>query len=172
MKRSLLRLLCAALGLAAIFSLTGCLSDDDGPHDYVTTVARFVMESNDSSAFATVTLPISGTKIAVNPQPIFTEYDITHVDVGNSDMGKFLAFQLTQDATRALYRQTGENQGKRLVLIINGNPVGARLIEAPFSSGVIAVFAEVPDASLPDLVKNINATSKDIQKKLAKQRGY
>lgn len=172
MKRSLLRLLCVAFGLAAIFSLSGCLSDDDGPHDYVTTVARFVLEADDSSAFATVKLPMSGTLIAVNPDPVFTEYDIVRVDIGDSNMGKFLAFELTQDAARALYRTTGNNQGKRLVLLINGQPMGARLIERPFASGVIAIFVQVPDSELPDLVKNINATSRDLQKKLAKQRGY
>ena len=132
--------------------------------------ARFFVETSDNDGFASAVLPISGVKISVNSKPIITEFDIVHVDVAKSDMGQFLVFQLTADAARDLYRYTGDNQGRRLVLAINGRALGARLIDHPFSSGAIAIFAEVPDEELPKLVKNLNGTSADIQKQIAKQK--
>jgi hypothetical protein len=65
---------------------------------------------------------------------------------------------------------TGSNQGRRLVLFINGQPVGARVIDGAFNTGSIAVYPELPDEVLPKLVKNLNGTSADLQKKIAKEK--
>ena len=169
MKKLLLLSSLAAVALATVFSLAGCNSISE-KHDYKTSVVRFFLEDPAGNSFATAILPISGVKIAVNSKPVFTEFDITSVELGKSDLGQFLVFQLTTDAARDLYRLTGDNQGRRLVLTINGRALGARQIDRPFGSGSIAVFAEVPDDLLPELVKDINGTSADIQKALAKQK--
>jgi ABC-type phosphate transport system substrate-binding protein len=153
-----------------IFALTGLAGCNTSTKkkDYVPTVARFLMESDQADAFASITLPVSGVQIAVNNKPVITEFDITGVQLAQSDLGKFLVFSLTGDATRDIYRVSTTNQGRRLVLFINGQPVGARLIDRPFNSGTVAVFIAVPEETLPDLVKNLNATSADIQKQIAK----
>jgi hypothetical protein len=92
------------------------------------------------------------------------------VQLAQSDMGKFLVFNLTSDATRDVYRVTGTNQGKRLVLFINDKPVGARVIDRAFNTGAVSVFAAIPEELLPELAKNLNATSIDIQKQLEKAK--
>ncbi|HTJ78481.1 MAG TPA: hypothetical protein VL357_05750 [Rariglobus sp.] len=168
MKKSLFKLSLAVLGLVTFFSITGCNSASK-KKNYEPTAARFFMEATDGDAFASAVLPISGVRVAVNAKPIITEFDIVHVDVSRSDLGQFLVFQLTAAASRDLYRKTGENQGKRLVLAINGRPLGTRPIDHPFGAGSIAMFVEVPDDQLPALVKNLNATSEDIQEQIAKQ---
>jgi hypothetical protein len=153
---------------ASLFASTGCNSSKKKNFD--TTVARFFMEASEGDAFASVTLPVSGVRIAINNRPVVTEYDFTGVQLAESDLGKFLIFSLTRDAALDIYRTTVSNQGKRLVLFINGKPVGARMIDQPFNTGAIAVFAAIPDDLLPKLVKNLHETSVDIQEKIEKAK--
>ena len=133
-------------------------------------IARFLIEANEREAYSTVTLPISGVQIAVNNKPIISEFDYTGVSLAQSDLGKFLVFNLTADAARDVYRVTGSNQGKRLVLFINNRPVGARMIDGAFNTGSIAVFAALPEETLPELVKNLDGTSVEMQKRIAKEK--
>jgi hypothetical protein len=157
------------LTLAALLTAFGCNSSNK-KKDYDTMIARFLIEANEREAFATVTLPISGVQIAVNNKPIISEFDYTGVSLAQSDLGKFLVFSLTADAAREVYRVTGSNQGKRLVLFINNRPVGARMIDGAFNTGSIAVFAALPEETLPELVKNLDGTSVEMQKRIAKEK--
>lgn len=168
MKTPVLRLSLFVLGLTAVFSAAGCNSPSK-KHDYITEAARFFIEANEEEAFATAVLPISGVRVAVNNKPFITELDIVHVDLSTSDMGNYLVFQLTPWASRDLYRFTGDNQGKRVIVAINGVALGARQIDRPFNGGYIAIFVEMPDDQLPTLIKNLNATCVDIQKEIAKK---
>jgi hypothetical protein len=165
MKKPLLSVI-LVLTFAALFAAAGCNSSKK--KDFVPTVARFYLEAKEGDAFASVTLPVSGVQVAVNNKPIVTEYDFTSVELAQSDLGRFMIFSLTGEAARDIYRTTGSNQGKRLVLFINDKPVGARMIDRAFNSGSIAVFAALPEEMLPELVKNLNGTSIDLQKKIAK----
>ena len=110
--------------LAAVFAVAGCNAQTK-KKNYETTVARFLIEASEGDTFASVTLPVSGVQIAVNNKPAVTEFDFTGVQLAHADLGDFLVFSLTVDAARDVYRLTGSNQGKRLVLFINGKPVGA-----------------------------------------------
>ncbi|MDF3056069.1 MAG: hypothetical protein K0R17_284 [Rariglobus sp.] len=155
--------------VAAFVAVVGC-NTSTKKKDHATTVARFFLEASEGDAFASVTLPVSGVKIAINNKPVITEYDFTGVQLAESDLGKFLVFSLTGDAARDVYRVTGTNQGKRLVLFINDKPVGARIIDKVFNTGAISVFAAIPEELLPELTKNLNATSADIQEQLEKAK--
>lgn len=157
------------LVLAALVAAVGCNSSTK-KKNYPVTVARFFLEADENSAFASATLPISAVKIAINNKPVLTEFDFTSMQIGESDLGKFLVFNLTPDAARDIYRVTGSNQGKRLVLFINDSPVGARMIDRAFNAGSIGVFVALPEELLPELVKNLNLTSVDIQKELEKAK--
>lgn len=157
------------IALGALFAAVGCNSSTK-KKNFDVTVARFFLEANDGETFASATLPVSGVQIAINSKPIVTEYDFTGVQIAESDLGKFLVFNLTSDATRDVYRITGNNQGKRLVLFINDRPVGARIIDRPFNTGAISVFAAIPDDLLKELAKNMNETSIDIQKQIEKAK--
>lgn len=167
MKRFPLPALLTGVALS-LLALAGCNSSTK--KNYTPAVARFLVEANQNEAFASVTLPVSGVQISVNNKPVITEFDITGVELAQSDLGKFLVFTLTPDANRDVYRMSTTNQGKRLVLFINGAAVGARLIDRPFNTGTVAVYAALPEEKLPEYVKNLNDTSADIQKKLAQER--
>lgn len=158
--------------LAALAGLSGCNTPTSNKKkkDFETAIARFFLEADEREAFASVTLPVSGVKIAINNKPIVTEFDFTGVQIAQAELGPFLVFNLTAEATRDVYRATTSNQGKRLVVFINGTPVGARMIDRPFNTGSIAIFVAIPDDILPKLVKNLDETSKDYQKQIEKEK--
>lgn len=149
----------------AVF-LSGCASSS-APKDYKPTLTRFFLESATGDG-TPITLPKSGVRLAVNPKPVITEGDIVNVEIVQVDLGKCLFFQLSPSATRDFYRMSVSHQGRRLVLVINDVPLGARRIDGAITNGVIYVFAEMPDAELPALVANLKKTSTALQKELAK----
>lgn len=143
----------------------GCASK--APKDYTPSVARFFLESATGDG-TPITLPQSSVRLAVNSKPVITEGDIVNVELVQVDLGKCLFFQLSPSATRDFYRMSVSHQGRRLVLLINDVPIGARRIDGAITNGVIYVFAEIPEADLPALVDNLKKTSVAIQKEVRK----
>jgi len=136
--------------------------------DYRPTLARFFLEEADARTVS-VTLPQSGVQVAVGPKPVFTEGDIVNVELMQVELGKCLMFQFTPAAARDLYRVSGSNQGRRLVLFLNDIPLGARRMEGPLAAGSVFVFVEVPDSALPALVDSLKKTSASVQRAVAKK---
>ena len=157
--------------LTAIMAVTalgfsGCQSK--GPTDFSPTHARLFLESTDGRG-PTKTLPKSGVVISIGTKAMITEVDIVNAEVAQVDLGRCLMLQLTPAATRDLYRLTGSNQGKRLVLTLNNVPVGARKIEAPFTDGTLFIFVEMTDEQLESLVRDLKRTSLEIQKDIQRK---
>ena len=119
--------------------------------------ARFYLESGEGVT-ELLTLPQSGLQISVLPKPVFTEYDIVNVELAQAELGQCVAFQLTPEATRDLYRLTLAKQGSRLVLVLGGVPFGARRMSEPLDQGTIFVFLEAPDSALPALIATLKET--------------
>ena len=105
-----------------------------------------------------VTLPVSGTRIAVQEQALITEFDIINVELVKVDLGLALLIQLSDAGARQLYRASVTNMGGRIVLSINGNAIGARRIDGAVQDGQFFTFVEVDDAELGDLVLDIKDT--------------
>jgi hypothetical protein len=158
------RLLRSLLALALFCG--GCASQPK--RDFTPALARFFLESSDQNN-PLVTLPHSGVKLSVGATPLITETDITNVELVQVDLGRCLLFQLSPSASRDLYRSSTSNQGRRLVLFIDGVALGARRIEAPLTNGAVYVFVEVPDESLPALVSRLRKTTAELQLALTKR---
>jgi hypothetical protein len=154
---------------AAALIFAGCHSLGEPARDYTPTLARFFLETNEPNA-AGVELPISGVRVAIGAMPVFTEGDIADVDLMQVELGRCLMFQLTPSAARDLYRLTGASQGRRLVLMLNQVPVGARRIDAPLADGRVFIFVEVSDAALPVLVTNLKKTTAELQRAIARKK--
>ncbi len=155
-----------SLALAALI-LAGC--QNKPARDYEQLVARFVIES-EAARTTEVELPVSGVKIRVMPKPVISEFDLVEVAIAQVELGRCLLFQLTPSAARDLYRLSAANQGRRLVLLLNDQPVGARVMERPLEGGVVLLFIERPDAALPALVERLQRTTAEIRQEAAKQR--
>ncbi len=151
-----------ALGGLSVLA-TSCNTTSVG-FDYDKTLARFVVESGQEGSV--VTMPVSGVRIQVNPKATLTEYDLVSVEVAEVELGKCLQFTLTHTASRIFYQASVMNQGRRLVLMVDGDAIGLRRIDGPISDGVIYIFLEIPDAELPELAKNLKGTSIEIQKQI------
>ncbi len=167
-RQSLLIMILVArcLSLLGLLLLAGCQTRL--PKDLNPTLARFYLESVDATGL-TVTLPQSEVRLSLNAQPVIREADIVNVDVVQVELGRCLAFRLTPSAARDCYRLTASHQGRRLVLMINGEPLGARRIEGPISDGLVLVFVEVPDSTLAKLVSDLKRSAAVMQRELARK---
>ncbi|MDQ8185244.1 hypothetical protein [Pelagicoccus sp. SDUM812002] len=151
--------------LTAAFALAGCQSTGMDGANF--TRARFFLESVSSDGYsAAVTLPLSRVQIPVESEAIVSEYDYHSIEVVDVDLGRCLAFTLKPPAAREFYQISVANQGKRLVLVVNGAPLGVRKIDGPIANGKIFVFLEVSDKNLEELAKKLKESNFDIQKKL------
>ncbi len=166
--RRLLPLLCGALALfAAGCNSTGGFNDQSElPAGVKRVEARFFLEVA-GDPMGAAPMPISGTRVPINPNPVFHELDIAAVGLErDSIQGARLIFQFNGEAARELYRMTTTNQGRRLVLMLNRQTVGAYPITAPVSNGRLVVYPELDEKLLPDLAAGINYYSAE----LARQR--
>lgn len=136
--------------------LAGCRTADSRA-GLIQVVPRFFLESGDPRAI-TIRLPQSGVQVPISPKPVFTENDLIGVDLAQVELGKCLLFQLTPAAGRDLYRMSGSNQGRRLVLLLNGEPVGARRMDGPLTGGRVFIFVELPDDRLDGLVTDLKTS--------------
>jgi len=77
--------------------------------------------------------------------------------------------EVTPAASRDLYRLTGSNQGRRLVLTLNDVALGVRQIDRAIEGGALLLFVEMTDAELATLVFNLKRTSEELQKEFARR---
>jgi hypothetical protein len=162
-----MRTWCAAAGLVIAALLIGCASTT--PRDYTVLRPRFFLEAGSSSDGTVVVLPKSGVNVTVNSKPVLTEGDIINVELAQVDLGKCLVFELTPTARRDFYRLSGSHQGRRLVLTVNDNALGARRIDGVIENGVVFIFVETNDEALPELVRNLKKSSVALQQELRRK---
>jgi hypothetical protein len=156
------------LGGLALLMLAGCGSVGR-PKDYTTTWGRFFLEASGGAAGTPLGLPRSGVNLTVNAKPVLTEGDIVNVELVQVELGKCLLFQLTPSAARDFYRLTGSHQGRRLVLVVNDQAIGARRIDGVITDGLVYIFVELPDEDLPQLVQNLKKSSVALQQELRRK---
>lgn len=159
------------LALVGALTLAGCATTGTGEKDFEPVVARFYLEDpTGSGAAVAMRLPVSDTVVAVDPRVVISEADIARVELVRVDLGLCLLFVMSPEDARGLTVLTSANLGRRLVLTLNGRPVGARLIDTPITDGMLYTFVEIPDEELPALVANLQATTAEIQAAVAKSR--
>ncbi len=111
-----------------------------------------------------VKLPVSGTRINIQDQPLVDEFNILNVELVKVDMGVALLVQVSSEGSRSLYQASISNMGGRIVLIINGNAMGARRIDGVIEDGNFFTFVEVDDEELGNLVFDIKESLVSILK--------
>lgn len=168
MNRSSFTLLAlASVGLV----LSGCSSTSVPPPPHFRPLAaRFFLEARTGDSGLAVVLPQSRVTLTLVPKPILMEFDVTDAEIAEVPLGRCLLFRLTPAAARDLYRQSGAALGRRLVLTLNDEVVGARRIDQALGEGPLVLFIEKPDQDLPELVERLKGTSRQIQRDSARQR--
>lgn len=133
----------------------GCATRSDvGPPAF----ARWYLETDRSDA-VTLTLPESGVRIAVEPKPVLTEYDLVHIELSETELGRGVRFQFTRAAARDLQRLWTAHAGRRLVLTVEGEPLGVWRADSGGGAGELVVFVELADAALPAFVRQLQHTT-------------
>lgn len=133
-------------------------------------MARFFLETAADEPGVAVTLPQSGVRIAIAPKPVLVEYDVTNAEVAQVELGRCLLVQLSPAAARDLYRLSVASLGRRLVLSLNDEFLGARRIDGAMSDGAVLVFLEVPDEKLPEIVARLKTTSATVAAQASRSR--
>lgn len=153
--------------LAGLLALSACSTARNPVKDYDPALVRFFMEADRNNEYASIAvLPVSKVRIPINGRAIISEYDIVGAEVGELEYGKALVLKLTPLAARAFYRESTLNQGKRVVVSINGQPMGVRRLDRPVANEQVVFYLETKDENLAEIARNIKGTSFDIQKKL------
>lgn len=128
------------------------------------TLPRLMIETRGlSHGSPIVKLPVSGTRISIQDQPLVDEFNVLNVELVKVDMGIALLVQVSAQGSRSLYRGSISNMGGRIVLMINGNAMGARRIDGPIEDGNFFTFVEVSDEELGKLVFDIKASLTSIK---------
>lgn len=104
---------------------------------------------------ARMVMPKSGTMIEVMKEPLVNEFEIVNAELVRVELGMALLLQLSDRGARSLYRASVTNTGNRIVLSINGNPVGFRRLDGAITDGNFYCFVEMKDAALEELVMDL-----------------
>jgi len=134
--------------------------------DFTPNLVRVFIEENaqmPSSHLVETVLPMSRTRITIRNRPVLLENDIVQAGQMDSDYGPALVLVLTPEATRDLMRASSSNLGRRMVMTVNGVPLGSRYIDRIFEEGTLSFYVEIDDDDMPELVENIQKTSQYIQ---------
>lgn len=154
----LLPILCLVL---AAFS--GCKEEDDTSYK----VPRLMVETRGVSYGGMIgesaVLPLSGTKISVDKEPVVTEFDIYNIELVKVDLGLAIMLEVSERGERSLYRTSVTHKGARVVLMINGNAIGASRIDETRPRGRFYTFVELPDDELGQFVLDVKESIAKIQ---------
>lgn len=136
---------------------------------YKPLVARLHLETRSGEGGVPVRLPLSGVTIRVGTKPVLVESDLRGAEVARVELGACLLLQVAPAAAHDLCRLTAARPGRRLVLMLNGQPLGVHRIEQALADGVILVFVEKPAGELPALAGRLRRTSADLATVAAKK---
>lgn len=160
----------SALALAVTGILAGCRSFDESFTPYLTKIYLQESPNLPASHIQEMVLPMSGTRVTVGSRPRFVEWDILRAAYFDTEMGRAVMLVFTPDAAGGLYNATINNQGRNLVLTINGVPVGGHYIDGPIQDGRLAFFLEIESDAIPEVVEGIQKTSDKIQNEMKSGR--
>ncbi len=110
-----------------------------------------------------IEMPLSGVPLTIATDPVLDEFDIVNIELVKVDLGLVLLFQFDLEASRKLMRVTASNLGRRMVLLVNGDPVGVRIIDHIVENGNWLTFTELSDDRLYDFVVDLRATLAEIR---------
>lgn len=139
---------------ALVFALYGC-EHTGKPNNYALRLHWEDRPARQARTTREVELPQSHLVYVVDAQPILWEGHFTNAELLQVEEGLCVLLQCNAAGTRELYRQTASNQGGRLILLVNEEPMGARYVESPLGDGNLVLFVELPDSEIPAFVSDL-----------------
>jgi len=161
-----------SLTVIALFSFTGCMTDDlidmvDGNNVENFIVPRIMVEERGveygNLRGMKVTMPVSKTEIHVLREPVVGEYEIINIDMVQFDLGIGVQIHVTERGARALYRNSVTHRGQRIVLLANDRAIGARTIDGDMTDGRFYMYLEMPDDEVEQFVLDLRESIAELQ---------
>ena len=106
----------------------------------------------------TITLPTDGEKIQIRALPEISEHNL--IDIKTDPSGSIRLF-FDHDGTVSLSAVTAQNQGRLLVVLINGTVVYAPTIDVQISTGELDLPYPLPPEVLQLLQQTAKANAKE-----------
>jgi hypothetical protein len=137
--------------------IIGCKTDDGN----IEGAPRFFLSQGQSGGFdgsrsMQVPLPGKNNAMVVGARPVLTEFDFRGVKVVEVEMGRALMFGTTASGRYKLMRLTTPNIGKRLLLVVDGEPIGVRVIDGSLQDGILFTFVFAEDEEIFTLAERID----------------
>jgi hypothetical protein len=146
-------------------SICGCKTTKDLPKCDFQFFIEQKSNADDFPWSSTATMPVSHLSINICSQPILLASDMESVRIAQSNFGKCLIFLLTQRATIEFYRLSVEGLGRKIVFVFNGRALGLSMpIHNATPDGTLAIFPEMEDRELDQLVADANDTIAKLKK--------
>jgi preprotein translocase subunit SecD len=150
-----MRLVLAALGLAATLALIGgCGSDEATGSDR----AEIRMALNASApGFTRAEVEMTRDVVYLGPQAALTGHDIKSAEVEETRDGPAVSVQFTRSGAKKLERFTLENKGKRMAILVDGSVVVAPPILMTIADGKMLIGAKFTPERAAALAESLGA---------------
>ncbi len=139
----------SVLGLISLFLcvvlLSGC-SKKAPEHTAVFYLEKEYPTDQTAEYSAAELLQMSGNN------PVILDKEIEDIDLVRVDTGVCMLFHLSPSATMRLTHTTANNMGKRLILVVDGEAIGVRLIDEIIQNGQLFTFTELSMQEMGQIV--------------------
>lgn len=157
-----------------LLSLTALLFA--GCNEKPTHTVRFYLETASSGRTGVwaqpMTLVDSNLTYYVKPDPLITEASITNIQLVKVQSGQLaFLFHLDEFGSKALYRASVSDNGRMLILNVNGKAIGARQLDGAISDGRLYTFTELPPKEMEELYDKLVKNTESVQE-MKREKGY
>lgn len=100
-------------------------------------------------------LPQSGVTVTCGTTPVVTNGGVAHAGVAQLELGKALLLELTKAGLERLQGELAATQAARVVVVVNGSPIGVFRTDPAPSVASLVVFVELSEDELSDVVETL-----------------
>ena len=106
-----------------------------------------------------VTVPSTGQRLVINPEPTLTERDVFVAKLNPTSAGEAILLKFDAHGANMFAEMTTRLRGQSLVVFVNDRPVAAVLIERADTTGQFLLLGDLTDEQAHSLVDSLNKTA-------------
>ena len=103
-----------------------------------------------------VTVPSTGQRLVINPEPTLTEHDVFAAKLESTTGGEAIRLKFDTHGANLLAEMTTRLRGQSVVVFVNDRPIAAVLIENANPTGQLLLTGDLTDAQTKALVDSLN----------------
>ena len=106
-----------------------------------------------------VTVPSTGQRLVINPEPTLTEHDVFAAKLESTTGGEAIRLKFDTHGANLLAEMTTRLRGQSVVVFVNDRPIAAVLVESANPTGQLLLTGDLTDAQTKSLVDSLNKTA-------------